>query len=165
MPDSHKNELRETLDDPNRTQPEVGGRPPSLAVGETLSPNQAETVGGDGLPVQSIAGYLIEGELGRGGMGVVYRPRQPGLNRVVALKMILHAEHGSPEERLRFLREAEALARLMHENIVQVYEVGENEGKPFISLEYVEGGSLEQQLKKTPLPPSRPRLVMPGVKE
>src|SRR2546423_304392 len=69
---------------------------------------------------QIIAGYVVEGVLGRGGMGVVYKARQPGLNRVVALKMILHADHAGTENRLRFQREAEALARLKHENIVQI---------------------------------------------
>jgi serine/threonine-protein kinase len=97
--------------------------------------------------VQTIAGYVIEGELGRGGMGVVYKARQKGLNRTVALKMILHADCAGTEERRRFEREAQALAGLRHENIVQVYEVGEHDGKPFFSLEYVDGGSLDERLR------------------
>ncbi len=84
-------------------------------------------------------------------MGVVYRARQPGLNRLVALKMILHADHAGDDERQRFQREAQVLARLRHEHIVQVYEVGEHEGKPFLSLELIEGGSLSERLRSGPL--------------
>src|SRR5439155_26912695 len=113
----------------------------------THAPSARAGSSADGEVEQIVAGYVIEGELGRGGMGVVYRARQPGLNRVVALKMILHADHAGAEDRVRFLREAESMARVKHENIVQVYEVGEHEGKPFISLEYVEGGSLDARLK------------------
>src|SRR5262249_28074823 len=98
-----------------------------------------------------IAGYAIEKELGRGGMGVVYQARQLSLNRTVALKMIKQADLANAEERLRFLREAEALAKLEHPNIVRVYEVGEWEGKPFFSMEYVAGGSLDRRLKNCPL--------------
>src|SRR5262245_52916256 len=122
-------------------------------VAETRVRPGQETISFPDVPGQTIAGYAVEAELGRGGMGVVYKARQRGLNRVVALKMILHADHAGTEDRLRFQREAEALAKLRHEHIVQVYEVGEHDGKPFISLEYVEGGSLDRQLKGTPLPP------------
>lgn len=105
-----------------------------------------------GAPFPLIAGYDLEKELGRGGMGVVYQARQTALGRPVALKMILHAEYASADERQRFSREAEALARLRHENIVQVYELGEHDGRAFISLEFVEGGSLAQRLRDGPLP-------------
>src|SRR5262249_46914156 len=94
-------------------------------------------------------GYTVEGELGRGGMGVVYRARQHGLNRSVALKMLLHAANAGVEAGARLRREAETLAKLKHPNIVQVYEVGELEGKPFFSMEYVEGPSLEKFLEET----------------
>jgi hypothetical protein len=86
-------------------------------------------------------------------MGVVYRARQVKLNRVVALKMILHADHAGPEHRQRFRTEAEAVARLQHPNVVQIHEVGEHNGLPFFSLEFCEGGSLEKKLGGTPLPP------------
>jgi WD40 repeat protein len=97
-------------------------------------------------------GYAILNELGRGGMGVVYLARQVKLNRLVALKMILAGGHAGTAELQRFATEAEAIARLHHPNIVQIYEVGENNGLPFFSLEYCAGGSLRQRLASTPLP-------------
>src|SRR4051794_19032514 len=88
-------------------------------------------------PPRVIAGYVIEKELGRGGMGVVYKASQLSLSRPVALKMILHADDVSEQRRQRFVREAETLARLHHPHIVQVIEAGLHEGKPFFSMEYV----------------------------
>jgi serine/threonine protein kinase/tetratricopeptide (TPR) repeat protein len=99
-----------------------------------------------------LSGYEILGVLGRGGMGVVYKARQLGLNRIVALKMILHGSHASVEEVVRFKIEAEAVAALHHPNIVQIHEIGDRGGRPFFSLEYVEGGSLQQRLDGNPLP-------------
>src|SRR5262249_57316994 len=101
------------------------------------------------------AGYAILDELGRGGMGVVYRARQTALGREVALKMILAGGHAGEAELARFRSDAEALARLQHPGIVQIFEVVEHGGHPFISLEYCAGGSLEKQLGGTPLPPAR----------
>jgi WD40 repeat protein/tRNA A-37 threonylcarbamoyl transferase component Bud32 len=105
------------------------------------------------LPVR-LAGHEILGELGRGGMGIVYKAVQSRLKRTVALKMILHGGFADPQMRLRFQHEAEAVARLQHPNIVQIYDVGEHEGLPFFSLEYVDGGSLAGQLDGTPWPPA-----------
>jgi WD40 repeat protein len=102
-----------------------------------------------------VPGYEMLGELSRGGMGVVHKARQIGLNRLVALKMILAGAHASKEEIARFEREAEAVARLQHPNIVQIHEVGEHAGRPFFSLEYVEGGNLAQRLDGTPWPARR----------
>jgi serine/threonine-protein kinase len=103
----------------------------------------------------AIPGYQILGVLGRGGMGVVYKARQQGLNRLVALKMILAAGHAGPGQMTRFRAEAEAVARLRHPNIVQIYEIGEASGHAFFSLEYVEGGTLAGHLAGTPQPPRR----------
>jgi hypothetical protein len=103
-----------------------------------------------GLP--QVPGYEVEAVLGRGGMGVVYKARHLALKRTVALKM-LAAGHSPPGERERFRAEAEAVARLQHPNIVQIHEVGEADGRPFIALEYVAGGSLDERLAGQPLPP------------
>jgi len=96
----------------------------------------------------AVPGYEILGELGRGGMAVVYQARQLQPNRIVALKMIRAIEHAGPTERLRFQIETEAVARLQHPHIVQLYEAGEVRGQPFFSLEFCDGGTLAQQWKK-----------------
>jgi formylglycine-generating enzyme required for sulfatase activity len=95
-----------------------------------------------------LPGYELLGICGHGGMGVVYRARQLLANRLVALKMIRSVEHASPTDRLRFQIETEAVARLQHPNIVQLYEVGEVRGQPFFSLAFCDGGTLTELLKK-----------------
>jgi serine/threonine-protein kinase len=91
--------------------------------------------------------------LSQGGMGVVYKARHVKLERLVALKMILSGNLANDEQTARFLNEAKAAARLQHPNIVQIHEIGEHEGLPFFSLEYVAGGTLAAKLKEGP-PPS-----------
>jgi serine/threonine-protein kinase len=96
----------------------------------------------------TVPGYEILGELGRGGMGVVYRARHVRANRVVALKMILTKQHASPKQKARFQTEVEAVERLDHPHIVHLHEVGEYDGLPFFSLEFCEGGTLAQYLRE-----------------
>jgi tetratricopeptide (TPR) repeat protein len=102
-----------------------------------------------------IGRYVVERELGRGGMGIVYRARDPELNRPVALKVVLDPARATPDALARFRLEATAAARLRHPGIVTVYEVSEHEGKPFIALELVEGESLERLLLRASMPPRR----------
>lgn len=104
------------------------------------------------LPWPTLTGYEILGFLGSGGMGVVYKARDLALDRVVALKMVSESVNAHPEHQERFLREAKAIASLKHANIVQIHEVGEIDGKPYLSLEYEAGGSLARKLDGIPWP-------------
>jgi tetratricopeptide (TPR) repeat protein len=104
-------------------------------------------------PLPAPPGFEIIGELGRGGSSVVYEARQRHPDRVVALKVIVAAAHADAARKARWLAEADAIARLRHPNILQVYEVGENAGLPYLALEFCRGGSLADRLAETPLPP------------
>jgi hypothetical protein len=106
-------------------------------------------------PLPVIDGYEIGELVGRGGMGLVFKARQKALKRQVALKVVVSGIHTGAEERARFHTEAEAVARLHHPGIVQIYEVGEQAGCPYLALEFVSGGSLAQQLDGTPMLPRR----------
>jgi eukaryotic-like serine/threonine-protein kinase len=98
--------------------------------------------------------YEVLGELGRGGMSVVYKARQYLPERIVALKMILAGAHAGPEQRTRFLAEANAIARLQHPGIVSVFEVGIVDEALFFSMEMMEGGALDDKINATPQPPA-----------
>jgi eukaryotic-like serine/threonine-protein kinase len=125
---------------------------------DAIFPTPLPTLSADTLPwhpaagLPRIPGYEVEAVLGRGGMGIVYQARDLRLGRRVALKMLLAGAYAGSGERQRFLREAEAVAGLRHANIVQVHGAGEHDGRPYFTMEYVEGGSLAQQLAGTPQP-------------
>jgi eukaryotic-like serine/threonine-protein kinase len=102
---------------------------------------------------KEIGNYEIMSVLGRGGMGIVYKARHRKLGREVALKMVLAGSHASEEQLERFIAEAKAVAHMQHPNIVQIFEVGEHDGLPFFSLEYVDGDSLDKNVRLQPLEP------------
>lgn len=102
--------------------------------------------------VPTVEGYEILSVLGRGGMGVVYKARHIKLKRLVALKMILSGGHAGDDAIARFKIEAEAVARLQHPNIVQIYEIGSQDHQPYFSLEFIDGGSLDRQTEGKPQP-------------
>ena len=133
--------------------PTVGGTIAAPGITASFSPG-AETRASLPVPalLPTLPGYEMHSELGRGGMGVVYKARHVVLDRLVAVKM-MHAGAGAgAQERARFRVEVEAVARLQHPHIVQIYEVGEQAGVPFCSLEFVDGGTLSQKLAAGPLP-------------
>ncbi len=141
----------------------LGGVEPSSAVVRDpgASTSDAATTLPEARPAPSpfaviaIPGYEIIDELGRGGMGVVYKARQVQLNRPCALKMILAGIHATPQAAARFLSEAQAIARLHHPHIVQIYSIGDVNGLPYVELEYLPGGGLDRQLDGTPWKPDR----------
>ncbi len=104
----------------------------------------------DGTNLPQVPGYEVEAVLGRGGMGIVFQARHLRLNRPVALKMVLAGAYADQLDRARFQREAEAAAGIRHPNIVQVYDVGESNGRPYFTMEFIEGGSLAKRLAGTP---------------
>jgi predicted Ser/Thr protein kinase len=158
---------RELHEEMGRALAESG--PPSAAEVATFAPNHNPSMPPTGAPTTqpapqelpspagrvAVAGYEVLGVLGKGGMGIVYKARQLGLDREVALKMILHAEHAGEEERQRFRTEALAVARLHHPNIVQVHEVGECQGLEYFSMEYCPGGNLADKMDGKPWEPKR----------
>jgi serine/threonine-protein kinase len=136
-------------------EPDTTTLPPRSLSGDATVPPSADELGTQpgrtmpgSAPLPAIPGYEILGELGRGGMGVVYKARHLKLNRIVALKMILAGGHADHDGRVRFLAEAEAVAALQHPNIVQIFEIGQHDGLPYFTLEFVGGGSLAQKINR-----------------
>jgi eukaryotic-like serine/threonine-protein kinase len=154
------------------TANQPGSRGEATSAGDTDAGDPgpaAPALGGDeGLhlatrAVPAIPGYQIEGELGRGGMGVVYKARQVKLNRTVALKLILAGDHASAEAGVRFLSEAEASARIQHPGVVQVFHIAEHGGQPYIEMEFVAGGSLADRLDGIPRPAREAARLVEGL--
>jgi hypothetical protein len=122
-----------------------------------------DAAGADHTPWAGPPGYIVVGELGRGGMGVVYRAFDPTLKRPVALKVLLGGAHAGSAAEARFRAEALAVARLQHANVVQVYEVGETDGLPFMALEFLAGGTLADRLKAGPVFPAQAGVIVERV--
>jgi hypothetical protein len=137
-------------------EPSTAGQPPTASPpsleAKTLPPDSVFATADSPDTPPHVPGYEILGVLGRGGMGVVYRARHLGLNRIVALKMILAGAHAGPDDLVRFLAEGEAVAHLQHPNIVQIFESGRHQGVPYFTLEFVPGGSLADKVRQAPLP-------------
>ncbi|MFO0823895.1 MAG: protein kinase [Gemmataceae bacterium] len=129
-----------------RTEPDGGGA--RQLLGSTIKDGPSPRKGWD--EPLNLPGFEIHEELGHGGMGVVYRATQVALKRVVALKLI---RGGLGDQLVRFRAEAEAIARLQHPNIVQIFDVNLNAAVPFLVLEFVNGGSLAKTIRRQPQPP------------
>jgi serine/threonine-protein kinase len=128
-------------------------RPPTCPQAKPETQPTPATAGGTATGTwPEVPGYELLAELGRGAFGVVYQARQRRLGRVVALKVLRDGALADAEQRARFQAEAEVVARLHHPNVVQIYEVGESEGRPFFAMEWVDGGSLAERLGGKPQP-------------
>jgi eukaryotic-like serine/threonine-protein kinase len=132
-----------------------------IVVGSSMSQPARSTP----VPPIRFGNYDLLGEVGRGGMGVVYKARHRDLNRIVALKMILASDWASVETIGRFQAEARAVARLRHRNIVGIHEVGEEVGRHFFAMDFVEGESLAKVISRGPMAPERAARWMVSIAE
>jgi eukaryotic-like serine/threonine-protein kinase len=131
----------------------VGALPPVVSALPPLNVlDRQPRSGAPPAELPQVPGYEVLQVLGQGAMGVVYLAWQTGLARLVALKTVLAGGHAGPEARARFHTEAEAAARLVHPHIVQIYEIGECDGQPFLAMEFVEEGNLSARLNCKPQP-------------
>jgi eukaryotic-like serine/threonine-protein kinase len=137
-------------DDPDRTASADGADPGPAQLKRKPAP----------VDWPNIPGYEILQRLGEGGMGVVYKARHRGLKRLVALKMIRGGKQARADHLSRFRVEAEAVARLRHPHIIQIYDIGEAAGLPFVALELLDGGGLEDHLAGTPQPANQAAELM-----
>ncbi len=144
-----------------------GGRPKGHPANGALDPvNQSRpTVAGAPVTAKDFGDYDLLEEIGRGGMGVVYKARQRSLHRLVALKMELGGGLASNTLRQRFLAEAQVVASLQHPNIVAIHEVGEQAGQPFFAMEYIAGRNLAELLRDGPLLPQRAAIYAKTIAE
>jgi serine/threonine protein kinase len=121
-----------------------------LSDNKSSSVNNKSGSSAESEPFQEFGKYELLEEIGRGGMGVVYRARQKDLDREVALKMILSSRLASKEDIQRFYAEAKAAGSLRHSNVVGIHEVGEINGQHYFAMDYVDGESLAKLLENGP---------------
>jgi WD40 repeat protein/serine/threonine protein kinase len=138
----------------SKTVPDLGAAPAPVQEGKARAHEWP-----------TVPGYVLLDVLGRGGMGVVYKARQLKLKRTVALKMILTGAHAGPQELDRLRSEADAVARLQHPNIVQIHEINEQDGLPYLALEFVDGTSLDKKLLGTPMAPNEAAALLQSLAE
>ncbi len=138
----------------------IDGTPPLRARGAS-PPSAAD----DDIVLRRVGGYELLEEIGRGGMGVVYRARQIRLNRMVAVKMILSGRLASSDDLKRFHAEAQAAGKLRHPGIVSIHQVIESEGSHFYSMDYIAGDTLAEALREGPLPAERAATHLKAIAE